>query len=209
MERSAIMKDIVIGLFDNGSRAQTVAQELIGAGFGRGDVRLSSSPSDFRDAIAETNLSLAETEHYISEISRGAVGVTVITGSDRAERAAQIMSAYKARAAGQTGIGEREIRGERELRAEREMAFPVIEEELRIGKRMVERGGVRIFNRVTERPVEQQVNLREERIKVEHRRVDRMASEQDMTMFREGREVDLTEMVEEPVIAKEPHVVEE
>jgi uncharacterized protein (TIGR02271 family) len=95
------------------------------------------------------------------------------------------------------------------MRGEREMAFPVIEEELRIGKRMVERGGVHIFSRVTERPVEQKVNLREERIKVEHRRVDRMASEQDMNMFREGREVDLTEMVEEPVVAKEPHVVEE
>ncbi|MBO0860145.1 MAG: DUF2382 domain-containing protein [Chloracidobacterium sp.] len=211
------MKDIVIGLFDNGSRAQTVAQELIGAGFGRGDVHLSNSPSEFREAISETNLSPVETEHYLSEISHGAVAVTVITGTDRAERAAQIMSAYKARAAGQTGqtvVGEREVRGESELlrgerEREREISFPVIEEELRVGKRMVERGGVRIFSRVTERPVEQQVNLREERIKVEHRRVDRMASEQDMTLFREGREVDLTEMFEEPVIAKEPHVVEE
>jgi uncharacterized protein (TIGR02271 family) len=95
------------------------------------------------------------------------------------------------------------------MRAEREMAFPVIEEELRVGKRMVERGGVRIYGRVTERPVEQQVSLREERIKVEHRRVDRPASEQDLNLAREGREIDLTEMSEEAVIAKEPHVVEE
>jgi uncharacterized protein (TIGR02271 family) len=115
------------------------------------------------------------------------------------------MNTYKARtAAGRTGA-----EGERLLRAEREMTFPVIEEELQIGKRMVERGGVRIYNRVTERPVEQQVNLREERIKVEHRRVNRLASEQDLNVVREGREVDLTEMSEEAVIAKEPHVVEE
>jgi len=114
------------------------------------------------------------------------------------------MNTHKARAAGRTGA-----EGERELRAEREMAFPVIEEELRVGKRIVERGGVHIYNRVSERPVEQQVNLREERIKVEHRRVDRIASEQDMGVLREDRQVDLTEMFEEPVIAKEPHVVEE
>ncbi|HZF38793.1 MAG TPA: DUF2382 domain-containing protein [Blastocatellia bacterium] len=198
------MKNIVIGLFDDGSRAQTVAQELIQAGFDRGDICLASSESELRDTIADTNLSRDETEYYIGEISRGAAVVTAVAGPDRAERAVQIMRTHKARAAGLPGA-----EGERQMRAEREMAFPVIEEELRVGKRMVERGGVRIYNRVTERPVEQQVNLREERIKVEHRRVDRMASEQDMSMFREGREVDLTEMSEEAVIAKEPHVVEE
>jgi uncharacterized protein (TIGR02271 family) len=115
------------------------------------------------------------------------------------------MRTHKARTASPSGWeGERQ-----KMRNEREMAFPVIEEELRIGKRMVERGGVRIYNRVTERPVEQQVNLREEKVKVEHRRVDRIASEQDMNMFRETRGVELTEMIEEPVVAKEPHVVEE
>jgi uncharacterized protein (TIGR02271 family) len=204
MERSAIMKNIVIELFDNRSRAQTVLQELIGAGFDRRDIRLASSEPEFRDAVEDTNLSPDKTEHYLDEISRGAAAVTVATSPDRTERAARILSAHKARAATRTGA-----EGERQMRAEREMAFPVIEEELRVGKRMVERGGVHIHNRVTERPVEQQVSLREERIKVEHRRVDRIASEQDMSTLREGREVDLTEMFEEPVIAKEPHVVEE
>jgi uncharacterized protein (TIGR02271 family) len=204
------MKNIVIELFDNRSRAQTVSQELIGAGFDRRDIRLASSESEFRDVVTDTNLSPDKTAYYLGEIRRGAAAVTVATSPDRVERAAQIMSAHRARAAGRTGAeAEREMRAERGVRAEREMAFPVIEEELHVGKRMVERGGVHIHKRVTERPVEQQVNLREERIKVEHRRVDRIASEQDMGMLREGREVDLTETFEEPVIAKEPHVVEE
>ncbi len=213
------MKNIVIGLFDNGASAQTVLRELIGAGFDRRDIRLSSSEFEFKDAIADTNLSPDETRHYIGELGRGAVAVTAIASPDRAERAVRIMNMYKARTAGQTGAeGERELRaeGERELRAEgelelgaeREMTFPVIEEELHIGKRMVEHGGVRIYHHITERPVEQQVNLREERVKVEHRRVDRIASEQDMNMFRDTQ-VELTEMGEEAVIAKEPHVVEE
>jgi uncharacterized protein (TIGR02271 family) len=217
MERSAIMKNIVIGLFDNGSRAQTVAQELLRSGFDRGDIRLVNSESDFRNAVADTNLSSDETAYYMGEIRRGAAAVTAATSPDRIERAVRIMNSYNARTAGQRGMeGERLQRGlqrgmegERLTRDEREMAFPVVEEELQIGKRMIERGGVRIYNRVTERPVEQQVNLREERIKVEHRRVDRPASEQDINMFREGRQVDLTETVEEAVIAKEPRVVEE
>jgi uncharacterized protein (TIGR02271 family) len=213
MERSAIMKNIVIGLFDNGARAQTVAQELLRAGFERGDIRVAGSESEFRNAVTDTNLSTDETAYYMGEIRRGAAAVTAATSPDRIERAVRIMNSYNARTAGQRGIeGERLQRGmegERLTRDEREMAFPVVEEELRIGKRMIERGGVRIYNRVTERPVEQQVNLREERIKVEHRRVDRPASEQDMNMFREGRQIDLTETVEEPVIAKEAHVVEE
>jgi uncharacterized protein (TIGR02271 family) len=217
MERSAIMKNIVIGLFDNGSRAQSVAQELLRSGFDRGDIRLVNNESEFRNAVADTNLSSDETSYYMGEIRRGAAAVTAATSPDRIERAVRIMNSYNARTAGQRGIeGERlqrglqrGIEGERLMRDEREMAFPVVEEELQIGKRMVERGGVRIYNRVTERPIEQQVNLREERIKVEHRRVDRPASEQDMNMFREGRQIDLTETFEEPVIAKEAHVIEE
>ena len=198
------MKSIILGLFDNRSHAQTVVQELIGAGFDRGDIRLASSESEFKNAITDMNLSRDEAERYTGEISRGASAVTAATSPDRAERAVQIMNTHKARVAGRGGA-----ESEGEMRAEREMAFPVIEEELRIGKRMVEHGGVHIYSHVTERPVEQRVNLREEKIKVEHRRTDRIASEQDMSMLREGREVDLIEMSEEAVIAKEPHVIEE
>src|SRR5690242_12849276 len=46
-------------------------------------------------------------------------------------------------------------------------AIPVVEEELRVGKRRVAGGGVRVHSRVTERPVEEQVQLREERVNVE------------------------------------------
>jgi uncharacterized protein (TIGR02271 family) len=199
------MKSILIGLFDNGSRAQTVMQELIGAGIDRRDICLATNESEFRNTIADMKLSSDDTAYYTGEIGRGGVVVTAAVNPDRVERAAQIMRTHKARTAGQSSLeGERQM-----TRAEREMAFPVIEEELRIGKRMVERGGVRIYNRVTERPVEQQVNLREERVKVEHRRADRIASEQDMNLSRETRGVELTEMIEEPVVAKEPHVVEE
>jgi stress response protein YsnF len=50
---------------------------------------------------------------------------------------------------------------------ERERAIPVVEEELQVGKRAVNRGGVRVFSRVVEKPVEEHVQLREENVTVE------------------------------------------
>lgn len=85
--------------------------------------------------------------------------------------------------------------------------IPVVEEQMRVGKRDVQRGGVRVRSYVTERPVEEQVRLRDETIQVERRPVDRAVSSTD-DVFRE-RSIELTETDEEAVIAKEARVVEE
>jgi uncharacterized protein (TIGR02271 family) len=87
-------------------------------------------------------------------------------------------------------------------------SIPVVEEQLKVGKREVPRGGVRVFTHMTERPVEETVNLRDERINVERRPVDRPASEADFAAFREVT-IELTEISEEPVVQKEARVVEE
>ena len=54
-----------------------------------------------------------------------------------------------------------------------EEVIQAAEEQLRVGKREVGRGGVRVRSYVTERPVEEQVELRQERVTVERRPVDR------------------------------------
>jgi uncharacterized protein (TIGR02271 family) len=88
-------------------------------------------------------------------------------------------------------------------------AIPVIEEQLKIGKRAVNRGGVRVVSRVTEKPVEEQINLREERVNVERRPVDRPLTDADARgAFRE-RAIEATETAEEAVVAKDARVVEE
>jgi uncharacterized protein (TIGR02271 family) len=86
--------------------------------------------------------------------------------------------------------------------------IPIIEEQMRVGKRSVERGGVRVHSYVTEKPVEEQVRLRDETIQVERRPVDRLVSAADVDPFKE-RSFELTETDEEAVIAKEARVVEE
>lgn len=86
--------------------------------------------------------------------------------------------------------------------------IPVVEEQLNIGKRAVQRGGVRVFTRVREEPVHESVNLREEHVKVERHPVDQPASEADMAALKEGS-VELRETAEEPVVSKTARVVEE
>jgi uncharacterized protein (TIGR02271 family) len=88
-------------------------------------------------------------------------------------------------------------------------AIPVVEEEVAIGKREVERGGVRVRTEVEERPVEEQVRLREEHVKVERRPVDRPASEADIRRAQQGGTLDVREKVEEAVVQKNARVVEE
>jgi len=91
--------------------------------------------------------------------------------------------------------------------ANRETVIPIVEEELEIGKRQVQAGGAHIRTGVTETPVEQSVNLREE-----HVTVDRHAVNQPVTdgaaAFKE-QNFEMTETDEVPVVSKQARVVEE
>jgi uncharacterized protein (TIGR02271 family) len=93
-----------------------------------------------------------------------------------------------------------------------DQAIPVVEERLRVGKREVDRGGVRVRSYIVEEPVREQVQLREERVDVERRPVDAptravpKGSPEDL--FQE-RTLEVAERAEEPVVAKEARIKEE
>jgi uncharacterized protein (TIGR02271 family) len=88
--------------------------------------------------------------------------------------------------------------------------IPVYEEQLRVGKREVGRGSVRVRSYVVEQPVQEQVHLREERVHVERRPVDRPADIAAGTAepFRE-RTIEVAAKAEEAVVGKEARVKEE
>ena len=91
-----------------------------------------------------------------------------------------------------------------------EQSIPIVQEDIKIGKRQVERGGVRVRSYVVETPVHEQVTLREEHVEVERRPVNQAlnAGQLGDDMLRE-RTIELTETSEEAVVAKEARVVEE
>jgi uncharacterized protein (TIGR02271 family) len=89
-----------------------------------------------------------------------------------------------------------------------EQAIPIVEERLRVGKREVDRGGVRVRSYIVEEPVHEDVSLREERVQVERRPVSDTAARAGDGLLQE-RSIEISERGEEAVVAKDAVVTEE
>jgi uncharacterized protein (TIGR02271 family) len=156
-----------------------------------------------------TRLGVPEEEaHYYAEgVRRGGILVTVAADDDReAEQAVAILKRH-----GALDIDERANEWRKQGWQGRfdtggaQQTVPVTEEQLVVGKRSVERGGVRIYSRVMEQPVRESVDLEQERVEVQRRPADRPASGD---AFRE-QSFEMRERAEEPVVGKRARVVEE
>ena len=79
-----------------------------------------------------------------------------------------------------------------------EEVIPVYEEELKVGKRVIEQGRVRVHAYTVEQPVQKDLTLRDERVEIEHRPISRTG---DLRMPQE-REIEIVERHEEPVVEK-------
>ena len=206
------MAKTVIGLFDDPRQAQQVVQMLVDDGFRREDIRtLTRQEEASVGTLSACGIPEAEAHEYAEGLRRGGVVVLVDAADERADRAAAIMERDPATnleaLTGAEATRERERAGTREVEPG-DVSIPVVEEELQVGTRPVRRGGVRLYTRVTERPVEETVRLRDEEIRVERHPVDRPATEADFAAAREGT-VEVTETDEEAVVRKQARVVEE
>ena len=118
------------------------------------------------------------------------------------------LASVESRAA--AGAGTKTARAARQ--ATDEEAIPIVEERLRVGKREVNRGSVRVRSFIVEEPVREEVRLREERVDIERRPVNEptrpLAAGEPGDLLQE-RTVELTETAEEAVVAKDAVVKEE
>ncbi len=86
-------------------------------------------------------------------------------------------------------------------------SIPIVEEELVVGKREVDLGGVRVYSHVVERPVSADISLHNESIGIERRAVNRPATAAD---FQVGSQpIELRATGEEAIVGKTARVVEE
>ncbi|MEN3363556.1 MAG: hypothetical protein V7606_830 [Burkholderiales bacterium] len=172
---------------------------------------------------------------YAEAVRRGSVVLVVaVTSDDQRDRAMDVMNRYDPididerstiwRSQGWSSfdttaprLSDDEIAQERSRYATgsatatgtgTEAKIPIVQEEMKVGKRAVQRGGVRVHQRMRETPVQENVQLREEHVKVERHPVDQPATEADLAAFKEGT-VEMREMAEEPVVEKTARVVEE
>jgi len=134
----------------------------------------------------------------------GLGGGTGMTGSGTTGMSGTSGTTGMSGTSGTSGYSERDTLG---TRSDSEV-IPVAEEELRIGKRDVSHGRVRVRSYVVETPVNESVALREENVHVERRPVDRAATSADEALFQD-RTIEMEERSEEAVVAKEARVREE
>ena len=143
---------------------------------------------------------------------------TTLTGTSRADYSSSSMTAAdttagystsSATTGATTDYGSRDYAGAKgaDLRAGDEEVIPVIEEQIRVGKRDVARGRVRVRSYVVETPVSEQVNLREESVQIDRRPVDRALTGAE-DAFRD-RTIEAEERREEAVVSKDARVKEE
>ena len=233
------MAKTVVGLYDDAATAKKVVRELEQTGFGKDHLRATSREKSFKsdygvdaDEVDPKYLSRygipdEEADFYAEGVRRGGALVIARIHDDDAQTAADVMARhspvqyedrladYKER--GYSGYdreakpySDTEVNKEREhYRSKGEQHVPIVEEDVQVGKREVERGGVRVRTHVVEETEEVPVRLRDETIHVEQRNVDRKATEEDLADAFQDRTIEVTETDEEAVVSKEARVTGE
>ncbi|WP_119458923.1 YsnF/AvaK domain-containing protein [Rhodospirillaceae bacterium SYSU D60014] len=208
--------------------AGPLAATLVGAGTG-------ALAGGLIGALTDAGVPEEEAGYYAEGVRRGGTLVAVRADEADVDRAAALMErhdpvdietrASQWRESGWTGFDAEaapytaaEMTQDRaattgaataERTGDREAHIPIVEENVQVGKREVERGGVRVRSYVTERPVDEAIQLRDETVHVERRPVDRPADPAEAGEAFKERWVEVKETDEEAVISKEARVVEE
>lgn len=197
------MTTTVIGTFDDGAAVRMVMAELREAGLNAGDVEVLEGHED--EIVAEiTGRGFGEEDarSYAEAVGRGKKLVAARGSDQEVERAVAIVERYETSGQeGEQGSGERQSRSTQSV--------PEVEEELEVGKRQVGRGGVRVSTRVSERPVEETVRLREEKVEAQRRSAERELSPEEAEGAFEERTVELTGTGEEAEVRKAARVTGE
>jgi uncharacterized protein (TIGR02271 family) len=209
----------VIGLFDDDAHARVAEQKV--AGLGRTEHLYGRSENTYAK-LRSYGLKGAELDGFAEGARRGSTLLVVHTEDKDAEKVAMIFRGLPSvnidrrlerwREQGFTGHDEKaKVYSKEEIERERmlgkdELHVPVIQEQIAVGKREVDRGGVRIETHMTEKPFEQDISLRDERVSVERHAVNRAVGVGDETG---DRVIEMRAHGEEAVISKQARVVEE
>ena len=218
------MSKTVVGLFSNMAKAEQVKASLLTEGYDSSEVKVMANgdTGTTGEGIGEKvssffkNLTGGDDEthhHYATGVNQGGALVAVTVDDEEASDAAALLKEHGAR----TIEGEAQSAAAMPVRTQTptqtsnltgETAIPIVEEQLVVGKREVDRGGVRVYSHVVERPVDADVMLREEHVDVQRRAVNRPATAADFAAG-SGAVMELTAMGEEAVVGKTSRVVQE
>jgi len=212
----------------------TAVAAIVGAGVG---AAAGGAVGGIIGGLVDLGIPEEQAHYYAEGIRRGGVLVTARTSDADTDRAHDIMDSFnpvniedRAAAWRQEGWKGYDVKAKpytaeqitkeraryvapvattkKNVAAGEEARFPVVEETLAVGKRQVKGGEVRVRKYVTETPVEENINLRQEHVSVERRPVDRPATPGMLNDLRDET-LEVTETREEAVVQKQARVVEE
>ena len=217
------MAKTVVGLFNSMAEAEKVKQALIADDYTSGKITVVANNTGHSEesTTQHTGGKISEFfkhltggdndahEHYASGVNEGGALLAATVDDDEAEEVAMMLKQH----------GARDIDGNEQAAssgtpvyggatANEGTAIPIIEESLAVGKREVDRGGVRVYAHVVEHPVSADVTLHDEFVNVERRYVDRPATAADFAAG-SGKVIELNAIGEEAVVGKSSRVVEE
>lgn len=188
---------------------------LAGAGIG-------AAAGGIVGALVDLGIPEEHAQAYAEGVRRGGTLVTLRADDAKADQGVSIMNRFNPvdinhrmqawRGDQWTGFDEQrepmrmEEMDEIPVTGDRDIDIPVIEEDIQVGKREVERGGLHVQAYVEEEPYEEDITLRKEHINVERRPADREVTDRDR--FVED-EFEMRETDEEAVVGKTSRVVED
>ena len=224
--------DRIVAAFENADRARAAREALAAAGIDNANIELLENRSDLDNWTAMKRHAVPDEDAhlYAEGLGRGHSLLVIRGAAGEHDRIMQVLGRFNPididdhgaewRKAGWSGLHpgkaawdarQQTATGSKtpaETPQAQEQVVPVFEERLNVGKRVVEQGHVRVRVYTVEHPVQEGVTLREQRVAVERRPVDRPASSVPGEAFKD-RTIDVTTHREEPVIAKEARVKEE
>ena len=218
-----------ICLFHGKDRAESAVNALESAGFSRNSItsvwgNQNAETASLDDELATLGVPSRDLKHLKDGVVAGGVVVRLEAAEDRSDEIEGIFHKFSANKIDEQDVNlggaapfaptpvvaapvQTDARADERVMAAEGAVVAVVAEDLVVGKREVERGGVRVFRRTVEEPVSESVNLHEEHVVVDRRPVDRAVTDADFTAA--SRTIELTETEEVPVVSKVARVVEE
>lgn len=218
----------LVAVYPTRAEAESAQSDLINIGVPENDISMSADGEadgqiefeaphaekrGFWDWLFGTDIPDSDRSWYQSSLNEGRTAVCVrLSDGVGQSRAESILSEHRPLSmegdgvSDGAGIQQTEERQTEDRQMEGETRIPVVKEQLEVGKRQTEqRHRIRVYP--VERPVQEQVNLRDEEMVVEHRPIqgDGPAAGGDL----EPREVEVVERHEEPVVTKKARATEE
>jgi uncharacterized protein (TIGR02271 family) len=218
-------KETLVAVYDTAAQAAAVVQDLHAANVPSGAISSHAASSGAAGGTSWSSLFGGQPEHdtavYDRSVEAGSTVVTVRTPDEHVESVSRILEQHnpididgrasgyglgKAAAASTTTTATTAAVGGAPVAGAGEQAIQLAEEQLVVGKRLVDRGTTRVRRFVVETPVEENVTLRAEHVSIQRKPGSgAVVTDADFT----DRVIEVSETVEEIVVSKTARVREE